>query len=476
MSERRHRRRHSRQNRRYSPRIWLSFIAAHPWRLAFSAFLALTIGWLILTKSIPYALATRNPDIALALNPNNSRALIAKAESLRMALLSSITVERGQSEETAAHTIARLPKAQDVPGEETATPSTRQLLRSQIRELASRAIVNDPLNATAYRLLAEVTDAPDRVRNLMQEAVKRSRRESIALFWLLNDSYSRKDWPAAIDNADILLRISPDIAKYVMSYLAAASHDPEGRVLLAEKLAAGPSWRRDFLRSFNELFDKDQTALAVIAELKKTKRPASTQEIGIYINHLVWTNATDVAYNLWLQTLPPERLSTLGLLTNAGFETDPGNFVLFDWFVGLGQNSVAEFVPSGLPGGQRLFHVSFGEGRIKFPEVAQVLILPPGRYRLEGRLRGSIISKRGLRWQLSCYPLNETVLGELEMLVGRSEQWRVFTLEAEVPQSRECKGQLLRLFHDSRSASEEFISGEAWFGGLRLEHVAVQTP
>ncbi len=59
------------------------------------------------------------------------------------------------------------------------------------------------------------------------------------------------------------------------------------------------------------------------------------------------------------------------------------------------------------------------------------------------------------------------------MLMGETQQWRVFTLDAEVPEGADCNGQTLRLFHDSRSASEEFISGEVWFAGLHLEHMQV---
>jgi hypothetical protein len=57
------------------------------------------------------------------------------------------------------------------------------------------------------------------------------------------------------------------------------------------------------------------------------------------------------------------------------------------------------------------------------------------------------------------------------MLLGQSQEWRVFSLEVEIPQAEDCHGQTLRLFHDSRSASEEFIPGEVWFTGLRLERV-----
>ena len=57
------------------------------------------------------------------------------------------------------------------------------------------------------------------------------------------------------------------------------------------------------------------------------------------------------------------------------------------------------------------------------------------------------------------------------MLLGQSLQWRVFSLDAEVPHLSECSGEVLRLFHDSRSASEELLSGEVWFSDLRLTRV-----
>ncbi len=115
--------------------------------------------------------------------------------------------------------------------------------------------------------------------------------------------------------------------------------------------------------------------------------------------------------------------------------------------------------------------IKFGEGRIQFPKISQVLFLPPGRYRLEGKLRGAISGKRGLRWQIICATGPHRLLGETEMLLGQSLQWRIFSLDADVPKLSECPGETLRLVHDSRSASEELLSGEVWFSDLRLTHV-----
>ncbi len=164
---------------------------AHPLRLFFFALLNACLVWAVLTKSLPYVLAASAPDSALALNPNNPEALVAKAGRSRERLLSLMEGERKQPNRESGRaiakpgdTIAALPEAGDETGTDPDTEGERRALRGEIRNLALRAIANDPLNARAYRLLAEVTDNPDNARILMNEALKRSRRETAAIFWL----------------------------------------------------------------------------------------------------------------------------------------------------------------------------------------------------------------------------------------------------------------------------------------------------
>ena len=63
---------------------------------------------------------------------------------------------------------------------------------------------------------------------LMLQAFNRSRRESAALLWLLNESFYRKDYRLALDYADLLIRTRPELADYVMGYLAHTAEDAEG--------------------------------------------------------------------------------------------------------------------------------------------------------------------------------------------------------------------------------------------------------
>ena len=474
MSQRQGRKRQSYRRRITGPiaRLWAALLE-NPSKSALVGFLSLMFLWLVLTKSLPYALAPNSPDTALALNPNNPVALLAKAEEHRAKLvaLTSIGLEKPKGteddgREERSNTLSRLPKAK----ESEAEPLERETLRGEIRDLALRALANDPLNARAIRLLAEVISETDQVHQLMQKAYEHSRRELIATFWLLNDSYYRKDFKATLRYSDILLRTRPELGTYIYNYLALLASEPEGRILLVDRLAAEPDWRPAFFQVFPRSSKDADAPLLVMTALRDAGKPASDKEVAPYLKFLISINRVDAAYNAWLQILTPAQLEKVELLTNGRFESKPSGLP-FDWWIDPPKNAVADFVPLGKNSAENAFHIRFGDGRVQFPQMSQVLLLPPGHYRLEGNLRGAISGKRGLRWQIRCVSGSQKILGETEMLLGQSPQWRVFAFDVEVPQLPECSGEILRLFHDARSASEELLSGEVWFSDIRLTHM-----
>ncbi len=445
-------------------------IAVHPRRFALLTALCLGLAWMVLTKSLPYALAPFNPDAALLLNPYNPTALMLKAERSRELLMRPVAVAdmlRVEADGVAPDTIAHLPKAKsdDLETKE----GDRDLRRQEIRSLATRIIAVDPLNASAFRILGETTSDPNQVRDLMQEAIKRSRREARAHFWLLNDSFYRKDGASVLDKADLLLRSRSELSAYVLRYLVLLAEDPQQRPLLVQELAKGPVWRMEFFGALSRDMRRLDTQLEVMTLLKNSQAPCTIEELAPYLDTLIARGAVELAYNALLQLLPDDDVARLGLIMNANFERDPSGLP-FDWRIAQGINALFDFVPSGAPG-KRALHFTFGNGRVQFPETSQIVVLPTSRYRVEGKLRGQMAGKRGLRWQLRCATGERRVLGETEMLTGQSEEWRVFSFEAEVPQAGTCGGQLLRLFHDSRSASEEFLSGEVWFAEIQVERI-----
>ena len=433
-----------------------STVLSNPRRSVLVVSVGLALTWLVLTKSLAYALAEPAPEWALWLNPNLPRALLGLADRERDKLVSTHTGTEAASKASAA-----------TPGVD-ALPD-RQALRQRIRELALRAIANAPLNARGFRLLAEVTDNQAEVRFLMQEAFKRSRRESTAVLWLMNDSFSRNDFADVIAKGDVLLRTRAQLAPVVMDFFSRVIVIPEARGLLVSLLAGKPKWRGTFFNTLPKIVRDDDALLELMVALKDIDGVPSTQELEPYLDSLVNKRRVDFAYNAWLQLMPQEKLASLGLLHNPSFAENPSGLP-FDWSIKRGHNAMVDFVALPDARGERAVRYRFGYGRAKFPETSQILMLPPGPYHLEGALRGLLNTRRGLRWELRCRG-GQRPLAETDMIYGNPQHWQNFVLNADVPDQDDCRAQTLRLYHPARSASEELISGEISFRGIRLARV-----
>lgn len=448
--------------RRSTKRAWL--------RLVVLGVAGLALIYAIATRSLPEVIATTNPDLALRLSPNHSDALLAKAEDLRAKLLALSDTGRSAQDATAAGE-GKTP-ADQAQGHASATDrSERAALRAGIETFAKRAIQSDPLNARAFRLLGEVAPNRNSARVLMQAAVARSRRESIAVFWLLTDSLSRQDFAATLDNADVLMRSRPQLVPYVMSYLGQMAESDEARPLLLAKLASlePKAWRGRFVQELPRYVRDVRTPLKVMQALKEAGQPPSASDLNSYLSFLIAKNFPDLAYYAWLQFLPEAELSTIGLVTNGNFERTPSG-VPFDWRIATPRNATAEIRDTGDARHGKALHISFGSGRVRFPAVTQLLMLSPGRYTLSAAYRGEVVAKRGLRWRLACAEKPGTQITETEMIAGKQADWTSVTQTFDVP--ADCRAQTLSLIHDARSASEELISGTIVFDDVRIDQVS----
>lgn len=446
--------------------MW-AVLAAHPKRLAGFAFSGFTLVWLIFTTTLPYALAETRPKLALWLNSNNPVALLTTANKARTELL-ALSYPNANLEKQRAATNT----ASNIHQDKEDAAKVRKKLRSEIRLVAIRIITSDPTNAPAYRLLAETSDERAQIRAFMQEAVKRSRHETAALFWLMNDSFEKGDCVGVVEKADMLLRTKPGLIPYVMEYLGKVAAKEEGRIRLVSMLAKKPPWRGAFFNMLPRKVRLADTPFKLMLALKRAGSSPSNAELAPYLNMLVKRNYFDFAYNAWLQFLPENKLVSLKMLNNANFAEEP-SVLPFDWQISRGLNATVEFEPQGNVNGNRTLSYNFsGGGRIKFPQISQLTVLTVGRYRLSGEFRGVMTAKRGVRWQFHCVPNRRKVVGETELIRGNPRAWQSFSFDFFVPNTKDCRAQLLRLFLDARSASEELVSGNISFRHLKLVRAA----
>ena len=129
----------------------------------------------------------------------------------------------------------------------------------QIQSWAEQALREDPLSGRALRILAQISEHSsdyDRTKALMHGAALRSNQESLAIFWMMRESYRNKNFPEAMRYADLLLTTRPQLAEHVFPMLGRMAESAAASGELTKALAANPPWRTQFFNALPSQRDR----------------------------------------------------------------------------------------------------------------------------------------------------------------------------------------------------------------------------
>jgi hypothetical protein len=422
-------------------------------RLLILGALAVFLIWEVTTRGLASYLAESNPEASLRLRADNPTAVLNLIQTKLAEAQRKARKQSSQGDQSSSF----YPAGLDATG------------AAQIRRWVEAVFRNDPLSSEALRVLGQLSDGTadkNQTRRLMQAAVRRSLRESIAVYYMMQDSYIRRDYGAALRYADVLLRTRPQVAAQVMPMLGALAENPDGNSKLKQLVATNPPWRGQFFVSLPSVITDARTPLDFLLSVRENgSTPPTTGELSPYINFLLDRGFYDLAYYAWLQFLPVEELTQAGHLFNGGFEFEPSG-APFDWR--FSQDTGATTKVASRPGDveKHALFMQFGPGRAEFQGVRQLLMLSPGSYILKGQYKLELISPRGLQWRISCVQATEPFAGS-SLHNGRVPDWTNFDMEFTVP-SQNCPAQTLELVSAARSASEQFMTGTAWYDDLLI--------
>jgi hypothetical protein len=412
-------------------------------RVVIFTILGLALCWLAVSHSVVALLSTAAPKLALKIRAYNSQSLLRLVEG-------------------ELHTIAE---------DGDKTPNSPRLSSSRIkalRENAQRALIAAPLSARAYRVLgqiAEIEGSAPKAERFMYAAVRRSLNERIAVDWMMRQSADRKSHQATAYYADVLLRSTPGVTPYVTPVLAQMAEDSAGKSEINKLLAANPNWRRAFFSHLGASLTDARTPLDLFLSLKDSSAPPTPDELSSYQSFLFKHKLYDLAYNVWLQFLPPNELASAGFLFNGDFESRPTGSP-FDWIALPGVNVTVDFALRPQNTSNRALVVDLGPGRVEFRGVSQTILLPPGDYVFKGIYMGEIHGPRGVQWSVRCMD-GKATLGQSKMILGSFPDWRAFELPLIVPEDG-CSAQVIELKLAARSPSEKLAFGAIWFDDFSI--------
>lgn len=445
------------------------------------------LAWLVISRSLAAYLADVAPQTALWLDPHEQNALVNLADRALNRPGNGDRLRAGTTEQaperhssagagavqTARNRAAISQNENREFSEFQIVDPDRRIDLAAVSARAEASLMNAPLNAHALRLLGQVAAAAGNqadATKFMQAAARLSLHESIAVYWLLVWSTEQKDYKAAVYYADVMLRTLPGFDSYVLPILALVAEDKQADGLLKTVLIGNPPWRSNFLQNLPRSVGDERVPLDLLLTLRKSPQPPTAADVNSYLDFLVQHKMYELAYYTWLQFLPPRALHSAGLLYNGNFDIAPTSSP-FDWRITQGPGVDVDIEERPDKHGANALVIDFEYGRVEYHSVKQLIMLPPGQYRFEGRYKGELVGPRGLKWRIACAESPTKAFAESEMIRGSGSAWKDTWLDFTVPE-QDCRAQYLSLDLDARMPSEEFITGSILFDELQISRRA----
>ena len=414
-------------------RAWLVKREISAWRLGAIISVVLVfawISWCIIAQTAALNLAQLRPQAALSFVPDHPVALIRHAQ------------------------------------QELAEPNADL---DSAQEWAQQALRSSPLHARAFTMLGLIAERKGDQKNadaLMRIAAARTWRDQTADEWLLNNEAHRGDYAHALLYADALTRISYNFQPVLFPVLASFTVDPRAFEALTTFLAAAPPWRSWFLSELSARLANQTRLVQLYTALKDSKNPPTMAELGPYLDRLVKDENFQLAYRTWHATLPPPQQGADGSYPfNRDFEC-PIDGLPFNWNLKPIPGADVQIV-STLDGGKKpALNVEFAGSRVRFANVKQLMLLPPGDYSFSGKVKTTELrTVRGLWWRMFCAD-SESTIANTELVSG-TMAWSEFSVQFRVPTTG-CDAQWLQLELPARIEPEQRIEGEVWYQDLQI--------
>ena len=385
--------------------------------------------WLVLIRGYADYLAAIDPERAILLNPH---------QPVAAAAIASRALDQNDLEQA----------------------STRA------RTAAARSI----FQGSALRVLGAVAERQGdgvRAERLMNAAAIASPRDTATQYWLALRALSNQDLDQALKRMDRVLRFQPETIRELFPLLGTIASNRFGARKLVPYLVSEPLWRSSFTPRFLREVNPIGAGLEFERLLAAANSPVNDLESNILTERLL--SASD-----W---------GALGqrIARRSGVRPDQIRDAQFN---GLGAEARFGWQIPKLRGmdivlgakdvqGKSSLGLYFHNRRVRLNEFRQLLILSPGNYLLQGRVRlEALETARGLAWNVVCIGAERPYsLTQTELFRGTSP-WRSFSLQVEVP-SIDCPAQWILLRLDARIEAEQQIKGAAWFSDLAIEPISL---
>lgn len=329
------------------------------------------------------------------------------------------------------------------------------------------AIAANPTDGRGFAALGEIYEARGeraKADQAMETAAQMSpQRGDVQLqagaYWMRRGEHSR-----ALGHLDTVLRHRDELRTMLFPALLNMVQNPANQPALEALLQRPVPWWPAFFIYAARTADSADTAKRLYA-LQKGKNPLPIEARRAYLERLQKDGKWVEAWFVWLNSLSKEEIAQSGHVYNGSFEQVFTN-VGFDWIYQRDPAVILENATTYGTTGERALHLVFRGLRIRFRHLSQYLLLPPGKYYLQGRVRPDRLeAPHGMQWVVYCHG-KDAPLAATETYRG-SDQWTRFRSEFVV--GADCPVQKLQLELAGNIQLDYDVTGSIWFDDIAIE-------
>ena len=245
--------------------------------------------WLVAAHSLAAYLADVAPELSLMLSPDNGNAILRQIdEQLGSARPSASDPSVDTAPPISKKVEARIRElvAKGVPFP-LVSPDVSDEERARMRKALGQALLANPQETRALRMLGQIAGNDDDERRLMRGAARLSLHETLAIYWLMQDAFIGGNARGAAEYADILLRSQPGLYSFIVPILARIAETGDGVEPLKTILRANPPWRWFFFNYGAPKIRDPLRTLALLQDLQVNGTPPTLLETKSFLSHLI---------------------------------------------------------------------------------------------------------------------------------------------------------------------------------------------
>jgi tetratricopeptide (TPR) repeat protein len=356
------------------------------------------LGWCCVRAAVSGQYANSNPFVAIRADPNDPEARFAVA-------MIEVSLRNGRVD-----------------------AKTR---RAALSGLVRAPLAEEPFFLSGLAMAAEGRD--NEAQALFAEAVRRNPRFRAARLLLLNHYLQSGDVDQAGIEMAALNRLIPRASDVLINQVADMVRDPARGAALMRVLRANPAMQQNILSRLASTGADPALILRIASAVSSSIHAEGSEWQRLLVSRLVERGRLYQAHQLWLGFNGLQGEPGVKSIYDGDFSGKRGQ-APFGWTLASGAAGVAEITKSGL-------QVDY-YGREAADLASQVLLLRPGRYRLQFTAEGDASGEGStLNWVIACLGNKHVILDHPLAKVGSAR--RTVGVGFAVPAG--CAGQSLTL-------------------------------